>query len=286
MKRRDFLFTSAAGLTGATLFPSILTSCSGGNDPLHEFGIITNVVQDLIKENHRATMSMLAEMGYKYLEFGGTYGEKPAELKAFMDQIGLVPLAGGTSISGLLEDGLQKNIDACLEMGKKYLVCYWPWMDDGKSPSLEKVKFAVDECNRMGRVCKESGLRFAYHNHDQEFQILDGKTVYSYVLEMTDPEFVTMEIDLYWAYKGGADIREYFKKNPGRFELVHVKDSYDSPDRQSFAPVGEGILDFADLFSYRDVAGFKHLIVENDQPGDEQEWVARTSINHLKSLKF
>jgi len=286
MKRRDFLKTSTAGLAGASLFPSMLSSCTGGIDPLYDFGIITSVVKDLIKDDHRTTMSMLAEMGYKYLEFGGTYGEKASELKAFMSEIGLVPLAGGTSIVGLLGDGLQKNIDASLEMGKPYLVCYWPWMDDGNSPTMDEIKYAVDECNRMGELCHNNDLKFAYHNHDQEFQSGDGKVFYDYILENTHPEFVCMEIDLYWAYKGGADIREYFQKYPGRFELVHVKDSYDSPDRESFAPVGKGILDFADFFSYRDVGGFKHLIVENDQPGPNQEAVARTSINHLKSLKF
>lgn len=286
MKRRDFLFTSAAGITGAALFPSMLTSCRPASDPLHDFGLITNVVKDLMEEDHRACMKMLADMGYKYLEFGGTYGEKASELKAFMDQIGLIPLAGGTSIGGLMGEGLQENIDACLEMDKKYLVCYWPWMDDGNSPTLEEVKFAVDECNRMGMVCNEQGLHFAYHNHDQEFQEDQGIVLYDYILENTDPELVCMEIDLYWSYKGGVDIREYFKKYPGRFEIVHVKDSYDSPDRESFAPVGNGILDFADLFSYRNVGGFKHLVVENDQPGPDQEAVARTSIEHLQSLKF
>jgi sugar phosphate isomerase/epimerase len=96
-----------------------------------------------------------------------------------------------------------------------------------------------------------------------------------------------MEVDLYWAYKGGADIRRYFESHPGRFELVHVKDSYDSPDLRSFACVGSGIIDFPDLFSYRDVAGFRHLIVEHDQPGSEMELAcARSSIEYLQSLEF
>ena len=286
MKRRDFLFTSATGLTGAALFPSLLNACTVGKDPLHDFGLITNVVKDLMQTDHRRTMNMLAEMGYKYLEFGGTYGEKPAELKAFMDEIGLIPLAGGTNIAGLMGEGLQKNIDSCLEMDKKYLVCYWPWMDDGNSPTLDEVKFAVDECMRMGASCKENGLKLAYHNHDQEFLGEGDVDLYEYILENTDPELVTMQIDLYWAHKGGVDIRKYFEKYPGRFEMVHVKDSYESPYRESFAPVGDGIIDFTDLFSYRDVAGFKYLIVENDQPGPDQESVACTSIEHLQSLIF
>ena len=286
MKRRDFLFNTAAGTAGLALIPSFLAGCTPEHDPLHDFGLITNVVRNLISEDHRGTMSMLAEMDYRYLEFVGTWDEKPSELKAFMDQIGLIPLAGGSNIHGLQGDGLKENIDQCLEMGKKYLVCYWPWMDSGEEPTWDKVKFAVDESNRFGEACNANRLRFAYHNHDHEFRSLDGRVIYDYILENTDPELVTMELDLYWAYKGGIDIREYFTRYPGRFELVHVKDSYDSPDRESFVCVGSGIIDFQDLFSYRDVAGFKHLIVENDQPGDDEEGCARSSIEHLKSLKF
>jgi sugar phosphate isomerase/epimerase len=286
MRRRTFLFHAAAGTAGLTLFPALLSGCRPEHDPLHDFGLITNVVGKLIRKDHRGTMAMLAGMGYKYLEFGGTWDEKPSELRAYMDQIGLIPLAGGSSISGLQGDGLKQNIDMCLEMGKRYLVCYWPWMDDGNSPTWEKVKFAADESNRMGRACNEQGLRFALHNHDLEFRSLEGRVIYGFILENTDPELVTMEIDLYWAYKGGAELREYFQKYPGRFELVHVKDTYDSPDRESFACVGSGIIDFQDLFSYRDVAGFRHLIVENDRPGEDEEGCARSSIEYLRSLDF
>jgi sugar phosphate isomerase/epimerase len=286
MKRRDFLYNAAAGTAGVALMPSILSGCTPTHDPLHDFGLITNVVGKMIQKDHRGTMAKLAEMGYKYLEFGGTWGEKPSELKAYMDEIGLVPLAGGTSIQGLQGDGLLENIEECLELGKKYLVCYWPWMDDGNHPTWEKVNFAVDDCNRIGQVCKEQGLGFAYHNHDHEFQLLDEQVIYDYILKNTDPDLVTMEVDVYWSMKGGADIREYFTKYPGRFELVHVKDSYDAPGRESFACVGAGVIDFPDLFSYRDVAGFRHLIVENDQPGEDEEGCARSSIGYLQSLEF
>jgi sugar phosphate isomerase/epimerase len=286
MNRRNFLYNSAAATTGITLVPSLLSGCSLQHDPLHDFGLITNVVGNMIRADHRGTMALLAGMGYRYLEFGGTFDETPAALKAYMESIDLKPLAGGTSIQGLQGGGLGTMIDDCLAMGKKYLVCYWPWMDSGEHPTWEKVKFAVEESNRFGKECKKQGLRFAYHNHDQEFGSLDGGVIYDYILENTDPELVTMEIDLYWAYKGGADIREYFKKYPGRFELVHVKDSYDSVDRESFACVGSGILDFPDLFSYREVAGFRHLIVEHDHPGADEEGCARSSIVYLQSLDF
>jgi len=119
MKRRDFLNHALTGTAGMALMPSLLTSCNPARDTLHDFGLITNVVQKMMASDHRHTMSLLAEMGYKYLEFGGTYGELPAELNRFMAGIGLIPLAGGTNIAGLLGDGLKKSIDECLEMNKK-----------------------------------------------------------------------------------------------------------------------------------------------------------------------
>jgi len=287
MKRRDFLNQSLCGSAALIFLPSLLARCGRPHDPLHDIGIITNVVHTLMKEDHRATMELLAEMGYKYLEFGGTFGEEPAELLGFMKGIGLLPLAGGTSIHGLQGDGLKQMMDDCLQMEKKYLVCYWPWMDGGEHPSLDQVRFATEEFNRMGEQCKASGLRFAFHNHDKEFSTLDGKVIYEYFLEDTDPDLVCMEIDLYWAFKGGARVSDYFNRYPGRFELVHVKDSYESESRQSFAPVGSGIIDFPEIFGYRDVAGFRHLIVEHDKPGPEnEESCARSSIEYLKSLRF
>ena len=287
MDRRDFLNHTLTGTAGMALMPSLLTSCNPAHDPLHDFGLITNVVKTMMEKDHRHTMSLLAEMGYKFLEFGGTYGELPAELLRYMDEIGLIPLAGGTSISGLLGDGLKQYIEECLEMKKKYLVCYWPWMDEGENPTMDQVKFAVDEFQRIGDKCNEAGLRFAFHNHDQEFGNLDGQVIYDYILEHTDDAQVTMELDLYWAHKGGGDVREYFKKYPGRFEILHVKDSYDIPDRLSFACVGSGIIDFQEIFSYRKAGGFKHLVVEHDNPGAAyEEACARSSIEHLQSLKF
>jgi sugar phosphate isomerase/epimerase len=287
MKRRDFLNHALSGTAGMALMPSMLTACGAEHDPLHDFGLITNVVKNLMDKDHRLTMSMLAEMGYKYLEFGSTYGEDPATLKQFMKSIGLVPLAGGTGLLNLQGDDLQQSIDGCLEMEKKYLICYWPWMDGGEEPTWDKVKFAVDEFHRIGEKCNEAGVRFAFHNHDHEFGKLGDQVIYDYILENTEDALVTMELDLFWAHKGGGDVREYFKKYPGRFEILHVKDSYDVPDRLSFACVGAGIINFEEIFSYRDLGGFKHLVVEHDNPGAAfEEDCARSSITHLKSLKF
>jgi sugar phosphate isomerase/epimerase len=285
MKRRNFLRTSLAGAAAIGFSPAIMGGVNSG-DSLHDFGIISGVLQNELKVDPKATLTKIAKMGYKTIEFGGTFGMEARELKSFLAEIGLSPLAGGTSLSSFLDDGLQKLIDDQLELDKKYLVCYWPWMNNPDKIIIDDLKFAIDQFHRIGEACNKSGLRFAYHNHDHEFKtkIGDG-LVYDYYLQNSDPDLVTMEFDLYWAAVGGVDPAEYIKKYPGRFELLHVKDAYDLKNRESFACVGEGVIDFERIFKLREIGGFKHLIVEKDgaQHGIK---CAQTSINHLKSLNF
>jgi len=284
MKRRDFLKTSAAGIAGIGLSPMLLQSCTS-QDPLHDFGIISGVIKNELEVDPKGTLRQIAEMGYKYLEFGGTFGMKAMELKSFLNEIGLIPLAGGTSMASFQGDGLQKAIDDQLAMDKKYLVCYWPWMDSGENLTMDQLNFAVEQFHRIGEACNKSGIRFAFHNHDKEFQRVGDVHVYEYFLEKTDPKLVTMQLDLYWAIVGGADPVEFIEKYPGRYELIHVKDSYDKSERQSFACVGEGVIDFERILRRRDAGNFKHLIVEKDG-ATEGIKCARTSIEHLKTLDF
>ncbi|MCF8225948.1 MAG: TIM barrel protein [Bacteroidales bacterium] len=284
MKRRDFLRTGIAGTAAIGLSPAILSACTT-NDPLHDFGIISGVIKNELEVDPRDTLEKIAEMGYKYLEFGGTFGMEVSELKTFLSGIGLKPLAGGSSMAAFQDDGLQRLIDQQLEMDKKYLVCYWPWMHSAEEITMDDLKFAVEQFHRIGEACNKSGLRFAYHNHDHEFRMVGESYAYDYYLSNTDPDLVTMQFDVYWASVGGADPAEYIQKYPGRFELLHVKDAYDLSNRQSFACVGEGVIDFERIFRLRDTGGFKHLIVEKDGAVHGIE-CAQTSIEHLNSLNF
>lgn len=285
MNRRNFVRNSILGAAALGISPTVFSAYSSV-DPLHEFGIISGLVNGMMKEDPRGTLIKLSEMGYKYLEFGGTFGMEVKELKPLLKDLGLVPLAGGTSIVSLQGDDLKRMIEEQLEMDKKYLVCYWPWMDGGDNPTMDYLKFAVDEFNKMGEQCNANGLKFAFHNHDKEFRKVGGQMIYDYFMENTSPELVTMELDLYWIIVGGADPIEYIKKYPGRYELLHVKDAMDITDRESFTCVGEGVIDFEPIFRLREIGGFKHLIVERDRGDIPEEECARMSINYLKTLDF
>lgn len=284
MKRREFLLRSASISAGILAMPSLLKSCTGLS-PLAEVGIITNTVKVPIEKDWKTTLESLASYGYKYLEHGSTFGASVPEFLEFMKSIGMKSIAGGTSMAAMQkEEDLMNIINDCHELGKKYLVCYWPWMTSFDEVVRKDLDFVIAEFDRIGTRCREEGLRFAFHNHDKEFQEKEGVKIYDYFLENTDPEKLCMEADVYWMTKGGADPVEYFKKYPGRFELIHMKDMAAGPEKD-FACVGSGIIDFQRIVDHSEPAGIKHLIVEHDNPEHHME-CAKSSIEHILSLNL
>ncbi|MDR2496336.1 MAG: sugar phosphate isomerase/epimerase [Tannerellaceae bacterium] len=253
-------------------------------DSLPSFGIITgNTGGEWLKANPRAALRKIAEWGYRELEFGGSFDMEPAELRAFLAELGLNPLIGSTGMAALIGgDQLGKDIALCQALGKKYIACYWPWTDDGKNKSLDDWKRVADNLNRGGEICKREGLSLIYHNHDIEFKLTEGQLPFDVLLPALDPEYVNIELDLYWIAKGNSSAEDYIRKYPGRYPVFHVKDM-DKTAERSFACVGDGIINFPSIFKLNSVAGVKHFIVEHDRPADPEDCVRR-SAEYLKTL--
>ncbi|MDR2499007.1 MAG: sugar phosphate isomerase/epimerase, partial [Tannerellaceae bacterium] len=123
-----------------------------------------------------------------------------------------------------------------------------------------------------------------YHNHDIEFKSTEGQLPFDVLLPALDPEYVNIELDLYWIAKGNSSAEEYIQKYPGRYPVFHVKDMDRTTDR-SFACVGDGIINFPSIFKLNSVAGVKHFIVEHDRPANPEDCVKR-SAEYLKNLRF
>ena len=110
--------------------------------------------------------------------------------------------------------------------GMKYIVA--PWMSVPKT--LKDLKTYCKYYNEIGKRCKAAGLSFGYHNHAHEFQKVEGKVMYDYMLENTDPDLVFFEMDVYWTVRGQKAPVDYFKKYPKRFRLLHIKDEKELGD--------------------------------------------------------
>jgi sugar phosphate isomerase/epimerase len=120
--------------------------------------------------------------------------------------------------------------------------------------TLAGLKTYCDYYNKIGEKCQAQGLKFGYHNHAFEFNKIEGTTMYDYMVENTDPSLVFFQMDVYWVVRGGQSPVDYFKKYPGRFELLHIKDNKE---------LGQsGMVGFDAIFNNIDKSGAKHIIVE------------------------
>jgi len=283
INRREFLSNGAAVTTGTLLGLPLLSSFSGRENILKNIGLITYTIANEFNSDHVKALEEVAEIGYKYLEFGSYKGESLAGFRSLLKRLDLVPLAGGGDMNTMLEkDAMKRMIGEALELEKQYMVCYWPWVSDVNELGMDELKTAAENLNMLGLACKEAGIKFAFHNHDMEFWPVGDTIPFDFLMDNTEPDLVQAEIDLYWTYKGNADPIPYLEKYPGRFELVHVKDM-DNTEERSFACVGDGIIDFPEILRHAEQAGMKYLIVEHDRPEHPMQ-CARDSYNYLQSI--
>lgn len=284
-KRREFIKRTALGSVLISLGGSSLISCKPTGQ-IKELGLILGVLKNEINIDYKATFEKIAEIGYKYLELGSYLGPSQDHFMTFLKEINLVPIAGGTSMSVLLdEEKLKTLVEDALGMGKKYMICYWPWLDAGPGKSIDDFLKAAERINKVGQQCASMGIKFAFHNHNQEFIPVEGyKWGYEAILENTDPSWVDMELDLYWIIKGGGDPLYLFNKYPGRFKIFHVKDMDNTPEQVYTCP-GYGVIDFVEIFSKSKKAGVEYYIVEIDKHPEPIQCI-QDSYDYLMNLRF
>ncbi|MBX3256551.1 MAG: sugar phosphate isomerase/epimerase [Chitinophagaceae bacterium] len=246
-------------------------------------GIQLYTLRSDIAKNAMGTISKVAALGYKEVESfgykdGKYFGMTPAAFAAFLKSNNLSHPSSHYSLAGIEADP-QKVMDDAKTAGQKYLVVASIPGDMRKT--ADDYKKTAARFNKVGALCKKSGLRFGYHNHDFEFKDLDGHAGYEILLKETDPALVTFELDIYWASFADKDPLDMFRQYNGRFELWHVKDMVTQP-KKTFTEVGNGVIDYKKIFAAAKQSGMKHYFVEQDVcPGPPLE-SAEKSIDYIR----
>ena len=241
-------------------------------------------------------LANIAQAGYSFVEMahyndeaGLFYGLAPEDFKALCASKGLQVLCSHTCGPNPdctpMEDCVawwrraieHHSAAGCIAIVAPAMAC----------DSLQTLARYCELYNKVGEMCNEAGLKFGYHNHDNEFKFkytqADGSCItwYDFLLANTDPDKVFFEIDLYWATVGGADIVELFKANPGRFFMWHVKDKLEVGDPATT------VVDFPTIYKYASLAGMKYQIVEQEafsEGLDPYESVKR-SCDYVKTMR-
>ena len=286
--RRTFLKTTSVASAGLLFMPK------GFAMKKTLIGLQLYTVRDNMGKDPLATLAQVAQIGYTSVE-GATYtgsekfyGMSPAEFKKVLSQNGLVmPSAHyrlgedtdkGEAVKGTILHEWDKAVDDAGAVGLKYMVC--AYLSETERGDIDHYKKVADQLNIAGERCKKAGIQLCYHNHNFEF-VKQGDTLPYDILLGTDKELVKMEMDMYWVTKAGQDPMTLFKQNPGRFPLWHIKD-LDKTDAKDFTEVGNGVIDFKEIFKHKEEAGMKYFFVEEDKcPGSPFDSIT-TSINYIK----
>ena len=279
MTRRAFLWRILVAGAACSILPQLSAADGSGSRQLKNIGIIGGVPKNMGTDWEKCLRRM-AEMGYTELE-GGLRGTSPEAYLKFLDRIGLKLVSAGVKFGKTLAPDW---LDTAKALQVRYATVFWPWFYGPATLTMAQLQEVATQLNKAGEQCKSAGLKLAVHNHDKEFQLLEGKPIMDRLIELTDAKLVAIELDIYWAVKGGADPVDYFKRYPGRFELLHVKDMDNTPEKLQ-APVGSGVIDFARIFAHSDLAGVKHNIVELEGPSNNMKG-AELSVQFLKQLRF
>jgi sugar phosphate isomerase/epimerase len=281
MQRRDFIRNSATALGAAALPWPLAVS---PHDRLDRIGVQLYTVRAEMARDFEGTLSRVAGIGFKEVEFAGYFNRAPEQVRSLLTRLGLSSPAGHMPYEGLANDESWGPIlDTANRIGHQYAIIAWTPQEVRQT--MDDWKRVAARFNWAGQKAKEAGLSFAYHNHDFEFKPLDGQIPFDLLLAETDPTLVRIEMDLYWTTLGGRDPLDYFRRFPGRFPMVHVKDMKRGGEKPLMVDVGQGDIDFRTIFARREDAGIRHFFVEHDEPSDPMASIT-ASYDYLSRLRF
>jgi len=277
--RREFLGASGSALAAMACLGK--SPRPGGTERLGKIGVQLYTVRDTMAKDFDGTLGRVAKIGYQEVEFAGYFGRTPAQVKESLRQAGLAAPSTHVDYNTVKSDW-PGALDAARGAGIEYVVV--AWIDDEDRKTIDDWKRIADRLNSAATTAASAGLRLAYHNHSYEFAPLQGQVPYDLLLASTDPKLVRLEMDLYWVTVGGRNPLDYFARWPGRFPLVHVKDSK-GPPANTMTEVGSGVIDWRAILAKHEEAGIEHYYVEHDEPADAFGSIA-ASYAYLRALRF
>jgi len=246
------------------------------SQPSFKIGAQLYTYRKLFETDYKTVLKTLANIGYKDLEFAGYAEHNPREIKAYMNSLGLVSRSSHISLSDM-RGNFEAVLDTAKLMGQTHLVL--PWV----APELRNIdsyKSIAELLNKHGETAKKLGIHTAYHNHEFEFETLNGQIPYDVLLAETDPNFVQMQIDFCWSHKAGIDPVKLLKTSPGRFFGCHLKDMN---ARGEIVALGKGVINFKEILKHTHAAGITKYYVEDDTASDPQTSLS-DSYTHLTQI--
>jgi sugar phosphate isomerase/epimerase len=256
-----------------------------------DVGVQLYSVRALLDKDVAGPLALINKMHITDVEAAGLYGKIAPAFKQELDKAGLH--ATGAHFQW---DRFTKDTDGAISdakaLGCEYITM--PWIPHNGDFTADNAKEAIAKFNEWGKKCADAGLKFTYHAHGYEFKPLeDGSTLFDQMVAQTDPKYVNYELDIFWAFDGGADPVKLMAKYPDRFPLMHLKDmklGVKTPnytgheDVESDVALGAGQLDLPAILKEAHKIGVKHYFIE-DESSRSVEQIPK-SIEYIRSIGY
>ncbi len=252
-----------------------------------EIGVQFYTFREQFKKDVPGTLQLIAKMGIKEVEGGGSYGLPDAEFKEMLKKNGLKIISVGADFDELAKDP-QKAVDEAKKYGAKYVMC--AWVPHAKEFTIDDAKKAVEVFNTAGKLLAANGIKFCYHAHGYEFRPYGDSNLFDYLMKELNPKYVNFEMDVFWMKHPGQDPVALLEKYPHRFLLMHLKDRKPgtpgnldgNADVESNVVLGSGDVGIAAIMKAAKKAGVEHYFIE-DESSRSVEQVPQ-SLAYLKTL--
>ncbi len=280
--------------TGGVDLDSLTFTASGEQPPVENIRIPAEKVSIgmfsltpwLGEDGLPSVLARLAEIGFENVEpFGSNFnGYTAEEFRTMVDEIGLnVP----SSHYNVREDTFDETLAYVETLGQEY-VGSGGFAAPGIG-SYEDTLATAATMNRLGQRSVEAGIgKFFGHNHDGEFTTRyehngEQMSAWEILVEQTNPEYVTFQLDVAWAAHAGIDVPALIEEHGDRIELLHVKDAVNvaGEGRPTFTNLGEGEVPLQEILrAAEEHANIAYYVLEYDR-APHGETFAETGFSYL-----
>ena len=235
-------------------------------------GMVSYTYRHSFEKDVAATLDTLQQMGIRDMEFSNLFGKSASEIRKMLDERGMYCSSYGVGYNDLVEK-TEEVAENAKTLGASFVRV--AWIPHDAPFELTDANKAIEDFNRAGKELKEKyDLTFCYHNHGYEFHPHQAGTLFDHIVQNTDPEYVSFEMDILWVHFPGADPVALLEKYPDRFKLMHLKDlkkgvkgnlSGGTPVENNVA-LGTGQLDMTAILKAAKKANISHYYIEDESP--------------------
>ncbi|MGN6397072.1 MAG: sugar phosphate isomerase/epimerase family protein [Mucilaginibacter sp.] len=253
-------------------------------------GVVSYTYRKAFEKDPAAALDMIKAAGFTDLELSSLFGKTAAEMKTLMDARGIKCSSYGVSYEDLVGKTDQVAKDA-KTLGATFVrVSNIPHKGAFTEQDAQK---GIDDFNKVGKILLDKySLNLVYHNHGFEYEPFRNGTLFDFLVEQTDPSYVSFEMDIFWAYFPGQEPAAIIDKYTSRFKLIHIKDlkkgvtgdlsGTTSPENS--VVLGTGQINVADCLAAAKAAGILHYYLEDES--DNVQAQVPQSLAYLAGLKL